>query len=64
VIDADIAMVMGAGDKVLRVRTVSPYLVHLEFQVGHDSADLPQLLHLRSTLLEHRHQPLVRCAVV
>jgi predicted transposase YdaD len=64
VIDADIATVSGAADKVLHVRAEPPYLVHLEFQAGHDSAGLPPLLHLRSTLLEHRHGLLVRSAAV
>jgi predicted transposase YdaD len=64
VIDADIATVSGAADKVLHVRAAPPYLVHLEFQAGHDSADLPPLLHLRSTLLQHRHKLLVRSAAV
>src|SRR5262249_31536837 len=64
VIDADIATVSGAADKVLHVRAAPPYLLHLEFQAGHDSAGLPRLLHLRGTLLESRHQLLVRSAVV
>jgi predicted transposase YdaD len=64
VIDADIATVSGAADKVLHVRAAPPYLLHLEFQAGHDSAGLPPLLHLRSTLLEHRHGLLVRSAAV
>jgi predicted transposase YdaD len=64
VIDADIATVSGAGDKALRVHTASPYLIHLDFQSGHDSAKLRRLLHLRSTLLEYRHGQLVRSAAV
>ena len=64
VIDADVATVSGAADKVLHVRAAPPYLVHVEFQAGHDSADLPPLLHLRSTLLQHRHGLLVRSAAV
>jgi predicted transposase YdaD len=64
VIDADIATVSGAADQVLHVRAAPPYLVHLEFQAGHDAAGLPPLLHLRSTLLEHRHRLLVRSAAV
>ena len=64
VIDADIATVSGASDKALRVRAASPYLIHLDFQSGHDSADLPRLLHMRSTLLEYRHRQLVRTAAV
>jgi hypothetical protein len=59
VIDADIATVSGAGDKVLRVRAEPPYLLHLDFQAGHDSAELPRKLHLRATLLENRHRLLV-----
>jgi hypothetical protein len=35
VIDADIATVSGAADKVLRVAAASPYLLHLEFVAGH-----------------------------
>jgi predicted transposase YdaD len=55
VIDADIATVSGAGDKVLRVETDPPYLLHLEFLAGHDAADQPRLLHKRNLLLEDRH---------
>jgi hypothetical protein len=47
VIDVDIATVSGAGDKVLRVQAAPPYLLHLEFQAGHDSAALPGLLQVR-----------------
>src|SRR5262249_54434948 len=64
VLDADIATVTGAADKVLRVRGTPPYLLHLEFQAGHDTARLPGLLHLRHTLLEHRHDLLVRSVAV
>src|SRR4051794_35728594 len=64
VIEADIATVSGAADKVLRVQAWSPYLPHLEFQAGHDGAQLPELLHLRGTLLEHRHELLVRSVAV
>lgn len=64
VIDADIATVSGAGDKVLRVRAVPTYLLHLEFQSGHDSADLPEDMHLRSALLRKRHRMPVRSVAV
>jgi predicted transposase YdaD len=64
VLDADIATVSGAADKVLRVRGTPPYLLHLEFLAGHDAASLPGLLHLRHTLLEHRHELLVRSVAV
>jgi predicted transposase YdaD len=64
IIDADIATVSGAADKALRVRAEPPYLLHLEFVSGHDAATLPSSLHLRHTLLDHRHGLLVRTAVV
>jgi len=41
VIDADIATVSGAADKVLRVAGDPAYLLHLEFVSGHDAATLP-----------------------
>ncbi len=47
--------VTGAADKVLRVAAVPPYLLHLEFVSGHDSAVLPRKLHTRNSLLEDRH---------
>jgi hypothetical protein len=41
IIDADIATVSGAADKVLRVDALPPYILHLEFVAGHDAAELP-----------------------
>jgi predicted transposase YdaD len=64
VIDADIATVTGAADKVLRVAAKTPYLLHLEFGSGHDAATLPRKLHVRNGLLEDRHELPVRSAVV
>ena len=64
VIDADVATVSGAGDKVLRVSADAPYLLHLEFGAGHDAAALPRKLHVRDGLLEDRHEMLVRSGVV
>jgi hypothetical protein len=55
VIDADIATVSGAADKVLRVAADPPYLLHLEFVSGHDTATLPRKLHMRNGVLEDRH---------
>jgi hypothetical protein len=60
VIDADIATVSGAADKVLHVAAATPYLLHLEFASGHDSATLPRKLHVRNGLLEDRHELAVR----
>ncbi len=64
VIDADIATVSGAADKVLRVAADPPYLLHLEFVAGHDAAALPRKLHLRNGLLEDRHDLRVRSGAV
>jgi predicted transposase YdaD len=65
VIDADIAAVLsGAADKVLRVRANPEYLLHLDFQAGHDSARLPRRLRLYNTVLEDRHDLPVRSVAV
>ncbi len=64
VIDADIATVSGAADKVLRVWADPPYLLHLEFVAGHDAASLPSMMLVRHGLLEHRHDLRVRSGVV
>jgi hypothetical protein len=64
VIDADIATVSGAADKVLRVAGDPAYLLHLEFVSGHDSAVLPSLLLMRNGLLGHSHQLRVRSGAV
>jgi predicted transposase YdaD len=63
-IDADIATVSGAADKVLRVSANPPYLLHLEFVSGHDAATLPSTLLMRNGLLGHRHQLRVRSGAV
>jgi hypothetical protein len=45
--DTDLATVVsGAVDKVLRVHAEPEYLLHFDFQAGHDSAALPQRLRL------------------
>jgi hypothetical protein len=64
VIDADISTVSGAADKVLRVATDPPYLLHLEFVAGHDAANLARKLHVRNGLLEDRHDLGVRSVAV
>lgn len=64
VIDADIATVSGAADKVLRVSADPPYLLHVEFVAGHDAAALPRKLHVRNGLLEDRHEIGVRSGAV
>ena len=64
IIDADIATVSGAADKVLCVAAVPPYLLHLEFVAGHDVATLPATLLMRNSLLVYRHDLPVRSGVV
>jgi predicted transposase YdaD len=64
VIDADIATISGAADKVLRVAARSPYLLHLEFVAGHDVTVLPRKLLVRNSLLDDRHDLPVRSAVL
>ncbi len=64
VIDADVATVSGAADKVLRVGAEPPYLLHLEFVAGHDAAALPRKLLVRNGLPEDRHETRVRSAAV
>ena len=64
VIDADIATVSGAADKVLRVAADPPYLLHLEFVTGHDASALPRKLIVRNALLEDRHDLPVRSGVL
>lgn len=64
IIDADIATVSGAADKVLRVESKPPFLLHLEFVAGHDAKSLPVLMNKRNVLLEDRHDLLVRSVVV
>lgn len=63
-IDADLATVSRAADKVMRVEGAAPYLFHQEFQSGHDAAELPGKLNARSALLEQRHNLPVRTVVV
>jgi predicted transposase YdaD len=64
VIDADIATVSGAADKVLHIAAAVPYLLHLEFVTGHDVVELPGKLHVRNSLLTDRHGLRVRSAAV
>jgi hypothetical protein len=63
--DADIATVIsGAVDKVLLVHDDPPYLLHLDFQAGHDTAALPPRLKLYNGVLEYRHDLLVLSVAV
>ena len=55
--DSDIGtIVSGATDKLFRVHDNPPYLMHLDFQAGHDSASLPLRLRLYNSVFEYRHR--------
>jgi hypothetical protein len=64
--DTDIATVVsGAVDKVLRVHAHPEYLLHLDFQSGHDSAMLPRRLRLYNSVIDYRHdRPVLSVAVL
>lgn len=63
--DTDLAAVVsGAVDKVLRVHAQPEYLLHLDFQSGHDSAMLPPRLRLYNSVLDHRHDRLILSVAV
>jgi predicted transposase YdaD len=65
VIDSDVSSnVIGAVDKVLQVRADPEYLLHIDFQAGHDSARFPRRLRLYNTVLDDRHEMLVRSVAV
>jgi predicted transposase YdaD len=65
VVDADVASVIsGAADTVLRVAADLPYLLHLDFESGHFSARVPGRLRLYDTVLDYRHDVLVRSVLV
>ncbi len=54
--DSDVGtLVSGATDKLFRVHDDPPYLMHLEFQAGHDSSALPPRLRLYKSVFEYRH---------
>jgi hypothetical protein len=64
-IDADIATVSGAVDKVLRVETDPPYLLHLDFYSGHDTAHVLGKLRRYNAILDERHRlPVYSVAVL
>jgi hypothetical protein len=64
IIDADAGTIRGAADKVIHVADMPPYLLHLEFQAGHDSARLPRRLRLYNNVLDDRHEMLVSSVAV
>ncbi len=63
VIDADLATVTAAADRVLRVCEKPPWLLDLELQASRDPDLLPNLP-VYNVLLARRHRTLVRTVVV
>jgi predicted transposase YdaD len=66
VIDADISTITsGAMDKLLHVHADPDYLVHLDFQAGHDSAQLPPRLRLYNAVKgDEKGLPVLSTAVL
>lgn len=62
-VDADLATVTAAADRVLCVHENPPWLFHLELQSSRDRGLLPNL-HVYNGLLERQHGLLVRTVVV
>jgi hypothetical protein len=63
-IDADIATITGATDKVIRVAGPPDWLLAVDFQSGHDSAKLPPKMLLYNAALRNRHELPVRSLAV
>lgn len=64
VIDADVSTVSAAADKVLRIHGASgDWLLNLEPESSH-AEDIPDRLHLYSTLLHRRHELSVHSVVL
>jgi hypothetical protein len=63
IIDADLATVTAAADRVLRICEDPPWLAHLELQSSRDP-DLVPNLPVYNVVLERRHRALVRTFVV
>jgi predicted transposase YdaD len=63
-IDADIATVTGATDKVIRVQGPPDWLLAVDFQAGHDAVQLPPKMLLYNAALGKRHDLRVRSLAV
>src|SRR5471032_3336790 len=63
-VDADLATIVAAADKVLRVRTnTGEFLVHFEFQSGRDPGLADRIFWYNAALC-HRHSLTVQTVVV
>jgi hypothetical protein len=63
IVDADLATVTAAADRVLCVHENPPWLFHIELQSSRDPGLLPNL-HVYNGLLDRQHGLLVRTVVV
>ena len=64
IVDADVSAIAAAVDKALKVTVrQTEFLVHLEFQSGHD-ADLVERLFWYNAVLYHRHRLPVQTVLV
>ncbi|MBY0524543.1 MAG: hypothetical protein K2R98_14155 [Gemmataceae bacterium] len=65
VVDADIATITGASDKVIRVAGPPDWLLAVDFHAGHDAVQLPPKMLLYNAALAKRHDlPVRNLAVV
>ena len=64
IVDADIATITGATDKVLRVAGPPDWLLTVDFHAGHDALDLPPKMLLYNAALARRHGLRVRSLAV
>jgi hypothetical protein len=64
VVDADLSAVSLASDKVVRVDDPDPWLMHLEFQAGHDLGLLPRLFAYQGLLHDRHRLPVARVVVL
>lgn len=48
-LDTDLSTVTLAADHIIRVDAASPYLLHLEFETGESTSQVPARLHQYST---------------
>src|SRR5687768_4702170 len=62
-IDADVSTVTSDADKVIRVATPSPWLLHIELQASRDDS-LPWRLLQYNAILQQRHRVPVATTVV
>jgi hypothetical protein len=63
IVNADLATVTAAADRVLRVNEMPPWLLHVELQSSRDPS-LATNLHVYNALLERRHELAVQSFVV